>query len=407
MKLTEMVGSSEMVKMTQLAQKLTIGGETKAYPVYRIRLDVLRYNPQNDRIATRISEYAEEHHGDLPDESDISKFNDLVEEYIVASNPEKLKATEASIRDSGQQVPGVVLEDGLVIDGNRRFTCLRRLARGNDKYNWFEASILPESVGGDREAIKCLELALQFGREERVDYDPIDRLVGVYRDLIDPETRIETLTPEKYARSAGIPISRLNDYISRAKLMVDFLEFAGAPKRYSLARMLKIDGPLGEIESIFKKCDGEEQIERVKAHAFANIVVEPEDITRFMRKMKRIVAAGNCEDFLDREDDLAAEVVDRLGNLAEVDAKAIRDEIRSDQGLKNEMADAVEIAEHAVKRSKLLDSPTKAIDEARKCLGGVDPDIVAHLSDDMKRQMRTSLQNLREAFDAIEDMLGA
>ncbi|WP_346674536.1 hypothetical protein [Enorma phocaeensis] len=407
MKLTEMVGSSEAVKMTQLSQKLTIGGETKAYPVYRIRLDVLRYNSRNDRIATRISEYAEEHDGALPDEGDVSKFNDLVEEYIVASNPEKLKATESSIRDNEQQVPGVVLEDGLVIDGNRRFTCLRRLARNNDKYNWFEASILPESVGGDREALKCLELALQFGREERVGYDPVDRLVGVYRDLIDPETRIETLTPEKYARSAGIPIARLNGYISRAKLMVDFLEFAGAPKRFSLARTLKIDGPLGEIENIFKKCDGEEQIERVKVHAFANILVEPEDITRFMRKMRRVVGEGNCDDFLDKEDDLAAEVVNRLENLGEVDAKTIRDEIRSDQKLKNEMLEAVDIAEYEARRSKVLDSPIQAIDEARKRLGGVDPEIVAHFSDDMKRQMRVSLRNLREAFDAIENMLDA
>lgn len=402
MKLTEMLGSSETVKMTQLAQKLTVGGETKEYPVYRIRLDALRYNPQNDRIATRISEYAEEHNGELPNQDDITEFNNLVEEYIVASNPEKLSATEVSIRDNGQQEPGVVLEDGLVIDGNRRFTCLRRLARGNDKYNWFEASILPESVGKDRETIKCLELALQFGREERVGYDPVDRLVGVYRDLIDPETRIETLTPEKYARSANIPISKLNGYMSRAKLMVDFLEFVGAPKRFSLARALKIDGPLGELENLFKKCNSEEQIERVKAQAFANILVEPEDITRFMRKLKRIIGTGDCDEFLDKEDEFASEVLSRLEGFDEVNQKVIRDEIRADQDLKHEMREAVEAAEHAAKRSNLLELPAKVIDDARKLLGGVDFDIMARLNDDMKRQVKTSIRNLRDTLDAIE-----
>lgn len=404
-KLTEMIGLNETVKMTQLAQKLTVGGETKEYPVYRIRLDALRYNPQNDRIATRISEYAEDHNGELPNQDDVVEFNNLVEEYIVASNPEKLNATEVSIRDNGQQMPGVVLEDGLVIDGNRRFTCLRRLARSNDKYNWFEASILPETVGKDRETIKCLELALQFGREERVGYDPIDRLVGVYRDLIDPDTRIETLTPEKYARSANIPISKLNAYMSRAKLMVDFLEFARAPKRFSLARALKIDGPLGELENLFKKCSSEEQIERVKAQVFANILVEPEDITRFMRKIKRIIGAGNCDEFLDKEDDFAADVMDRLGKYGEIDAKIIRNEIRADQDLKDNMRKVVIEAENSAKRSKLLGSPAKAIDDARRLLGDVDPDIMARLTGDAKRQVKKSIGNLRDALDTIEAAL--
>lgn len=396
---------SEKVKLTRMARKLTVGGETKEYQVYKIRLDLLRYNAQNDRIATRMSEYAEGHNGQLPDSSNQEEFNSIIEEYIVNSNPDRMAATELSIKENGQQEPGVVLANGLVIDGNRRFTCLRRLARKNDQFNWFEASILPSSIGDDRETIKCLELALQFGREERVGYDPIDRLVGIYRDLIDPETKIETLTQEKYARSAGINTSELNKLMKQANLMVEFLKFANADKHFSLARTLKISGPLGELDALFIKCSDEAQIERVKTHAFANILVEPEDITRFIRKMKKIVGKGNCEDYLQQEDDLAAEVADRLGALETVDAVSIRNEIRGDENLKQQMLEVVSNAEKNAKRSKLLDSPKKAIDDAREHLGEVDLEILESLPSELKQDVKQSLDNLRDSIDRIDAVL--
>ena len=39
----------------------------------------------------------------------------------------------------GQREPGVVLADGRVVDGNRRFTCLRRIQRETREPQWFEA----------------------------------------------------------------------------------------------------------------------------------------------------------------------------------------------------------------------------------------------------------------------------
>ena len=45
-----------LVEPTTLSRKLTIDGITKAYPVYKVKLDQLFYNDQNDRIATWISQ---------------------------------------------------------------------------------------------------------------------------------------------------------------------------------------------------------------------------------------------------------------------------------------------------------------------------------------------------------------
>lgn len=38
----------EFVQPTTLTKKLTLNGETKAYPIYRVRLELLYYNEQND-----------------------------------------------------------------------------------------------------------------------------------------------------------------------------------------------------------------------------------------------------------------------------------------------------------------------------------------------------------------------
>ena len=42
------LNDKELIEKTSLSRKLTLGGVTKAYPVYKIRLDLLYYNDQND-----------------------------------------------------------------------------------------------------------------------------------------------------------------------------------------------------------------------------------------------------------------------------------------------------------------------------------------------------------------------
>lgn len=390
------------VTLTKQARKLVVGGESAEYPVYRIKLSELRYNPQNDRIATWVSEYDENHEVRLSDTDDVKEFNDVVEGFIFNSDPDKLRLTEKSIKENGQQEPGVILANGLVLDGNRRFTCLRRLSRNDERFNWFEAIILDNAIGNDRETVKCLELMLQFGREERVSYDPVDRLVGIYRDLIDDDTRIETLTPEKYAHSAGIAQSKLNGLMEKARLMSEFLDAANASKRFSLARGLKIDGPLTEIQSMFKKCSSPEEVQRIKAIAFANMLVEPDQISPFMRKIKKVINAGDCDEFLNREDELALEVYERLEEEEEVTADVIKDKLRADLDLKDRMKCEVERAQFSMQQKKLLKSPASALRDAVAILSTIDLVILAKLKKGQLLEMREGIDNIRGVIDGLE-----
>jgi len=73
-------------------KKMNINGVKKNMEVFRIPLDQLYYNDQNDRIATYISKYNSENKNinDLP----LEERNEIIEKYIISSDKEKFIGTK-------------------------------------------------------------------------------------------------------------------------------------------------------------------------------------------------------------------------------------------------------------------------------------------------------------------------
>ena len=61
MNLLEMIGDGVNIKPTGANHQIVIDGKPEMYPVYSITLDYLRYNVQNDRIASWSRRYNAEH----------------------------------------------------------------------------------------------------------------------------------------------------------------------------------------------------------------------------------------------------------------------------------------------------------------------------------------------------------
>ncbi len=267
--------SQHTVQKTPLTRKLTVDGTTEAYPVYRIKLDLLYYNDQNDRIATWISQYRSQHGGRAPEPADREAYNQIIEGFLVESNPDAIRKTKANIKLVDQREPGVVLNDGRIIDGNRRFTCLRQLSAEDPKFGWFEAVILDRSMEHSAKQIKLLELSIQHGEEGKVDYDPIDRLVGVYHDIL--ETGL--LSPEEYARSTNESVTDVKKRMELAELMVELLEFINAPGQFHIARELKLYYPLEELQKLqrdvpmYRGASGEQFLNTI----YGDITVDAEE----------------------------------------------------------------------------------------------------------------------------------
>ena len=383
---------------TALTKKMTVDGITKAYPVYKVRLDWLFYNDQNDRIATWISQYKFEHDGLIPDINDKVSYNNIIEGFVVASNPDAIRKTQTNIEIVDQREPGVVLSDGRIIDGNRRFTCLRRLAQKNDRFNYFETVILDRNIDNSAKQIKMLELSIQHGEESKVDYDPVDKLVGIYNDIVDTHL----LSIEEYAKSTNESETKVRNYMELSKLMVEFLEFINAPKQFHIARDMQVTFPLNELLKLTKKCHDNNEAEDLKITVFNNMLMHTStDMTHFVRNFKSIIGSPYQEEFLSEQKNLAEKVIQTLPPVGKVTTEVIRESIRNQPEITEAMNQSVEKTIILTKKMETRNRPIYLAEKAANFLDNIDVNILLKLDNNELQQLLNQLSNLEEAIVRI------
>lgn len=224
--LNELIKKGEIIE-TGARPKLPIkieGLPSETLAVYRIPLKYLYYNNENGRIA---SEMVKNRINLLPiADIEDTQYNDAIAMLIRNSGSSALNRTKKDINQDGQKVFGYVLDDGRIIDGNRRFTALRELQKEKNENMFFEAVILPFSYDKriDRQNIKSLELAIQMGVEERQNYDAVDLAVDIYHTTQEDKL----LTTNEYAKKANKKIKEIEANIDAVKLMQEFLSFINA-----------------------------------------------------------------------------------------------------------------------------------------------------------------------------------
>lgn len=387
---------------TDRATKLTIDGITETYPVYQIRLDALYYNDQNDRIATWISQYKSDNKTETIDRTDLESYNNIIHEFIVKSNPDKLKSTQKNISFIGQQKYGVVLNDGRIIDGNRRFTCLRNLAVDDPKFNYFEAVILDRDIENSAKQIKMLELHIQIGEEARVDYDPIDRLVGIYNDIIVNKI----LTVHEYAVSTGAQSDNdVQKEVERAKLLAEFLEAINAPGQFYIARDLNMSNPLIELQAILRKIKDEDKKEEVKYAVFTNCLLQPEgDMTRFLRQLKAVAGSNYLDEFIEKELEIAESVIDNLPEVGQVNKEVIN-QLRKDEETKRELRKTMDIVTNKAKASATRDKPNQILLKAVDSIETIDMNIFKKLTNEQKSEIEEHLSSLENLIVQLREAI--
>lgn len=361
---------------------LDLKGETNTYKTYKIPLSKLRYNRKNDRIASFISEYEENRSIEDIDE-------DTLEEFIYESAPKDNDKTMKNIKATRQRESAVVMSDGTVIDGNRRFTCLRKLHKAdepNEKFKYLIASVLDREKYVDKD-IKKLELQIQ-NLEEKVSYNPIDRYVGVYRNLLADGSEF---TVSEYAQDINQTEKKVMDDMINARLMLDYLEFIGKPLQFHYARENKLDGTLNELKRIVKM-NGMDDQERqlIKETAFSEF-----STTVDSKKIRKLIDACRNEDVFDQKRvDQAKEVNNDVYNSfhengflePEVKQKVsnFADDLIEDSSISNEQNKDEKLLIHAIK------DVTK-----------VDKDKIQHMSSELKNSFDERLIELKKELDEL------
>jgi len=229
----------------QVLQKLHYDGDTKPHKVSTINLDYLIYNRHNGRLEAEMLTW-EEQNAASPEEYD-EDLHELIEELLWQSAVQRNKATLLDLKDKGQQRPGIVSLDGVIIDGNRRAMLLRRLEKTTGIKQHFDAIILPHAYADNQEAIVRLETQYQLGEDAKVEYGALQKYLHVRRlhvDLGIPKDQIDKLMNEKRGNAERL--------LQIMELMDEYLVHIGAPRLYT---MLK-DGD-GSKEGMFVDLHGD------------------------------------------------------------------------------------------------------------------------------------------------------
>lgn len=393
----------QSVIKTENNKKVTIDGHTENYSVYKIKLDELYYNDQNDRIATWISQYKLENNLDKIDLSDKTKYNDIIHNFITKSSPETLRKTQANIKLIGQQVHGVVLDDGRIIDGNRRFSCLRNIEKETHDIQYFEAVILKRDIKSNAKQIKILELQLQYV-DKTVDYSPIDRLVGIYNYIIKDKG---LLTITEYAKSVNLTEKEIEKEVEKANLMIEFLEFMKTQGQFHLLREMELYYPLEELYKNLKKIRYEDIKEKIKTNAFVNFMVNPfGDMTRYMRKRNKITNNSKLvDDYIEEQMNTVEIVCNIIEKHDSMNINIIRDEIRSRDDIKDVLFRSTEKWEAKVNSQTNKNQPALLADKAIGMLEDIDINIFNKLTDEQKQDVYNKIQELEELIEGIKNKL--
>lgn len=383
------------------SKKLTIQGMTKIFDVYRIPIEHLIYNKKNGRIATYVSQFIDE--GNEFPMGDNEAFNKIIEGYIEKSNPDALKKTKANIKIISQTEPAVVLANGVVLDGNRRFTSLRQLSRegAGAEFSYLEAVIL-ENGNYTEKDIKRLELNLQHAVESKVDYNPIDRLVDIYRDLIEEGG---TFSPEEYARETQMTLNKVEEEIAIANLMVEYLDYVRQPLKFYIARDQKIDGPIREIYKILKSKNIDlDRIEDIKEFLFLNILSLGGDISRRIREIRSVIEDGKLSTELFNELDESQILDDANDYFEDEKTKELVSStkvLNLDKGIKTAITQVTENYVESKKLSNAQNQPVEMLKKAQNIIKEIDKDTVERMNSELQATFISIVEKIQSELNGL------
>jgi len=204
------------------------GGNKK---VYKIPLSFLSYNPYNTRFLSE-AKTLESRVGKLSDEN--PEHVKYIEKFLWDWKIDKNRNTINSLITDGQLDPGVVTRDGVILSGNRRFRLLNEINRNKQVYSGrginldgldnFEAVIIDEELS-QKDIIKY-ESFYQYGTEEKVDYNPIEKYIAAHDQK---ELGFDDEEIYKNFQALAKDKKKIKEWLETYDLMEQYLNHIGEP----------------------------------------------------------------------------------------------------------------------------------------------------------------------------------
>lgn len=239
---------------TDEVKAIWYNGKLEPFDVVQIPLSKLIYNKYNGRIKSAVLSY-ESLRGDIdPTNQDDRR---IIENYLFESAENRNEKTIQSLKDYGQQEIGIVTNDLIIIDGNRRASLLSKLHREGNPVDYFKAIVLPDNLNQNKLEIIKLETNYQMGVDNKVEYKPIEKYLRC-KELIEPP---HSISIEEIARLMGEKKYRINQWLDILSLMEEYLVYLDSPNVYT--RLDKKEGHFVDLNRYLNQYSETDELKEV------------------------------------------------------------------------------------------------------------------------------------------------
>jgi hypothetical protein len=264
------------IQPTTESKAIWYNDKLEIFSVQKIPLDKLIYNKYNGRIKSAVLSYE----SGIGKKLDPKNSNDkkIIENYLFESAENRNEKTLQSLKNYGQQEIGIVTQDLIVIDGNRRASLLSKLYRDGNDVDYFKAIILPDTLENNPIEIIKLETNYQMGVDNKVEYKPIEKYLRCKELIHEHKVSIDEV-----AKLMAEKTARINQWMSILSLMDEYLVYLDSPNVYT--RLDKREGHFVDLNNYLKQTINNNELKEVYF-----------DFIRLGIPVQRVRVVGNPKD---------------------------------------------------------------------------------------------------------------
>lgn len=294
-------------------------GEKKRLSVYKLPIKLLYYNIRNGRFAAEYRNEVKKQGGDLVPEKkeDSNKIRNLLWNLDINES----KRTYDDIKQRGQWQPGIITEDGYVIDGNRRMTVLSKLFldTSNDDFKFIKVGRLPSDI--ERNDLWKLEAGIQLGKDEILRYGPMNELLKLEEGV---EAGISIAEIAKTLYGFDDP-KEIEEKLDRLELIKKYLDYIGQTENFK-----QVDGKVEHFAELQKIISTEKKMNvdpttKISIRNAVFCLIKQGMGHRELRKIEKMIRiqlttaiekvislAEGCKDMISLEPTMDDQVVDTI-----------------------------------------------------------------------------------------------
>lgn len=206
---------------------IVIGGTKRMTDVYRLPISLLAFNIRNGRFAAELR--AKEKQLGRKLDPLLAEDEQVIRHLLLNQDDLATGFLKEDLRKVGQTDPGIITNDGFVINGNRRMAVLQALHEEDKtgRFEYLEVQVLPEGIS--EKDLWRIEAGLQLSRDKRLEYGPVNDLLKIREGLKSGLGAAEIAVTLYGVKNA----EEVEEKDKRLALIDSYLAYVGEPDEYT------------------------------------------------------------------------------------------------------------------------------------------------------------------------------